>query len=207
MEFSVNDGIYKRHRATPLSVPMCNVDVRICTPIDPQFRAYKEWISKRRSVAGCGLYPGTSLALADMIFIQSLCFCIISSKAWFWCLFGQVQMTPWNCIPSDLDAGNILSCHVLFISFMSSILFVVPIQLFFTEEFANIYSSFSFSFASLFSRLLPGSQYFTMAFTYSVFLHLPLLGFHFLRPVRQRLSILTATWFVRSMLLKRNMKK
>ncbi len=116
-------------------------------------------------------------------------------------------MSAWDCIPSDLDAGNILSCHVLFISFMSAILFVVPIQLFFTDEVATISSSFSFSFASLFSPLLPGCQDFTMAFTYSVFLHLPLLGFHFLLPVGQRLSTLTATWFVRSMLLKRNMKK
>ncbi len=107
------------------------------------------------------------------------------------------------------SAGDIPNCHVFFISFMSSILFVVPIQLFFGDEVANISSSssFSFSLASLFSPLLPGCQDFTMAFTYSVFLHLPLLGFHFLRPVRQRLSILTATWFVRSMLLKRNMKK
>ncbi len=73
----------------------------------------------------------------------------------FLCLFVQVQMTPWNCIPSDLDAGNILSCHVLFISFMSSILFVVRIQLFFDDEVATISSS-SFSLASLFSPLLPG---------------------------------------------------
>ncbi len=92
-------------------------------------------------------------------------------------MFGQVQMTPWNCIPSDLEAGNILSCHVLFISFMSSILFVVSIQLFFTDAVETISSS-SFSLASLFSPLLPVCQDFTMTFTYSVFLHLPLLGFH-----------------------------
>ncbi len=85
-----------------------------------------------------------------MIFIQPLCFCIISSKAWFWGSFAQALMTPWNCIPSDLDAGNILSCHVLFISFMFSILFVVPLQLFFTDEVVTISSS-SFSLAFLFS--------------------------------------------------------
>ncbi len=207
MGISVYDGLHKWYRAASLSVPMRHVDVRICTPIDPRFRDYKEWIDRRRGRTDWGFWGGCGCAFrAAQFFIQSLSLCVISSKAWFWCSFGQARMTHWDFIPSGLERRRYSSSLQRLQYFLSSLF-----------NFSLLIKS---SPSLLLLRHFPWRLYFLICFlvalvslipfhlfsssSLSHFLHLPLrLDFHFLLPVHQLLSILTATWLPLSMLLKK----